>query len=110
MTAGPFWFSALKFEVSTLNSEIMSEFGFTGVSQLQPGSETCAPSAVMSSELRRQAVVGERVVQRALAAGVAVGVDADGFAAVVGLVRRAVLMPKPGMILMNSAALLPTET
>jgi len=30
---------------------IMSEFGFTGVSQLQPGSETCAPSAVMSSEL-----------------------------------------------------------
>ncbi len=29
----------------------MSEFGLTGVSQLQPGSETCAPSAVMSSEL-----------------------------------------------------------
>jgi len=51
MTMGPFWFSALKFEDSTLNSDTMSPFGFTGVSQLQPGSETCAPSAVMSSEL-----------------------------------------------------------
>ena len=48
---GPFWFSALKFEVCTLNSATMSEFGFTGVSQLQPGSETCAPSAVISIEL-----------------------------------------------------------
>ena len=51
MTPGPFWFSALKFDMVTLNSEIMFEFGFTGVAQLQPGSETCAPSAVISSEL-----------------------------------------------------------
>ena len=51
ITPGPFWFSALKFDIVTLNSEIMFEFGFTGVAQLQPGSETCAPSAVMSSEL-----------------------------------------------------------
>ena len=51
MTPGPFWFSALKFDMLTLNSEIMLEFGFTGVAQLHPGSETCAPSAVMSSEL-----------------------------------------------------------
>ena len=35
----------------TLNSWIMSVLGFTGVAQLQPGSDTCAPSAVMSSEL-----------------------------------------------------------
>ena len=40
ITPGPFWFSALKFDIVTLNSEIMSEFGFTGVSQLQPGSES----------------------------------------------------------------------
>ena len=50
-TMGPFWFSALKFDVSTLNSESISELGLTGVSQLQPGSETCAPSAVISREL-----------------------------------------------------------
>ena len=48
MTMGPLEFSALKFEVRTLNSWIMSVFGFTGVAQLQPGSETWAPSAVMS--------------------------------------------------------------
>jgi hypothetical protein len=30
MTMGPFWFSALKFEAINLNSETMSEFGFTG--------------------------------------------------------------------------------
>ena len=40
MTAGPFWFSALKFDMLTLNSEIMLELGLTGVAQLQPGSET----------------------------------------------------------------------
>ena len=51
ITPGPFWFSALKLDIVTLNSEIIFEFGFTGVAQLQPGSETCAPSAVMSSEL-----------------------------------------------------------
>ena len=48
MTTGPLEFSALKFEVSTLNSWIMSVLGLTGVAQLQPGSETWAPSAVMS--------------------------------------------------------------
>ena len=37
--------------VSTRNSCTKSELGFTGVSQLQPGSETCAPSATMSSVL-----------------------------------------------------------
>ena len=51
ITAGPFWFSALKFDMVTLNSAIMSPLGLTGVSQLQPGSETCAPSPVMSSVL-----------------------------------------------------------
>ena len=51
ITPGPFWFSALKFDMVILNSEIMFEFGLTGVAQLQPGSETCAPSAVMSSVL-----------------------------------------------------------
>src|SRR6202030_4093534 len=45
---GPFWFSALKLDVRTLNSWTKSELGLTGVSQLHPGSETCAPSAVMS--------------------------------------------------------------
>src|SRR5215472_17532861 len=50
ITPGPFWFSALKFDIVILNSEIIAEFGFTGVAQLQPGSETCAPSAVISSE------------------------------------------------------------
>ena len=37
MRIGPFWFSALKFDVRTLNSWRKSEFGLTGVSQLQPG-------------------------------------------------------------------------
>src|SRR5215475_1747915 len=64
MTAGPFWFSALKFEVITLNSEIISEFGFTGVSQLQPGSETWAPSAVISREF-----VGRPLYENALFSG-----------------------------------------
>src|SRR5437660_10896079 len=49
MTTGPLAFSALKFEVSTLNSWIISVFGLTGVAQLQPGSETWAPSAVLST-------------------------------------------------------------
>src|SRR2546426_4243628 len=53
ITPGPFWFSALKFDMLILNSEIIAEFGLTGVAQLQPGSETCAPSAVISSELLR---------------------------------------------------------
>src|SRR5437773_5276520 len=50
MRMGPFWFSALKFDVKTLNSWTKSELGLTGVSQLHPGSETCAPSCVMSNE------------------------------------------------------------
>ena len=49
ITPGPFWLSALKFDIVIFNSEIIAEFGFTGVAQLQPGSETCAPSAVISS-------------------------------------------------------------
>src|SRR5215831_10136522 len=64
MTAGPFWFSALKFDIFTWNSEIMSEFGLTGVSQLQPGSETCAPSAVISREF-----VGNPLYEKALFSG-----------------------------------------
>ena len=50
ITPGPFCISALKLDMLTLNSEIIFEFGLTGVAQLQPGSDTWAPSAVMSSE------------------------------------------------------------
>ena len=46
---------------------------------------------MISSELRGQAVVRVGVVQRALVAAVAVAVDADGLAVVVGRVRGAVL-------------------
>ena len=80
------------------------------MSQLQPGSETCAPSATMSSVLLGQAVVGERVVQRALASGIAVAIDADRLAGVVRLICAPFWMPNPGMILMYSAALVPTWT
>jgi hypothetical protein len=45
MTAGPFWFSALKFRRLYLElRRSCPSSGLTGVSQLQPGSETCAPS------------------------------------------------------------------
>ena len=43
-----------------------------------------------------EAVVGVGVIQRALASGVAVGVDADGASVVVGRVRGSVLDAKPG--------------
>src|SRR5215831_16486798 len=109
-TAGPFWFSALKFEVITLNSSTMSEFGFTGVSQLQPGSETCAPSAVMSREL-----FGRPLYEKALFKGLWLPASPLALMPIVSPVKFALLdvpfwIPNPGMILMNSAALLPTET
>ena len=50
ITTGPFEFSAEKFELRTLTSWIISALGFTGVAQLQPGSDTCAPSETISVE------------------------------------------------------------
>ena len=109
ITAGPFWFSAEKFEVRTLNSWIMSVFGLTGVAQLHPGSDTCAPSAVMSRE-----EVGRPFTLYAPFKALWLPLSPFPLMPMFSpekFDRFSVPVPataKPGMILINSAALRPT--